>query len=570
MDFIDEYSRAFLLAYAAGIVFLLLFCVERFDQPARKPGSFVDNLVPRHLATHTEFLRAFLIYYFIMWSIYTLVTLAGPQVMQGFAGDTAGFAPEAMVDSGSVEDSFSVRVGGGEDPVWFPLAVVMLLAGVSTRYPVFNSVELIVRRLTHRIIGIPDGIQKLAESLNRARIDLGALVESEQEFIREKYKVATGQELSSISDYYKNLERHRIAQINWIRLKFLFNIIENRRRDLPEAFDANVLAHYPSMWTQIKSSIYELSDDRISEFLGINYDKADEIDKNRFDHLEEKINNTLSDLHAIIAACIAHSTGRNTDLTEVMRALKLMSTPEKRQDLSNAFIAAFFVVFVFIFIIVFATPAVLKLMNYTPTELFPSDNMAAFQWATSSVFLHGAAAFAAWRYREGRQKSWKPMNIRAASIPAAQYLTVMFLAFLAATIGLGLWWFLKELFTGVQPLSMPSNEEFWIPLFGLIGAATGFWVCYSLDVAEREEHVSMGRMLIQAAMQGMTTGGLCFILMTTLPGERITLGFELYAGIVAGLLGLIIGFIIILFVRQLYQQSAKESPEVTVPAGSGQ
>lgn len=563
MEFIQGFSHNFIAAYVAGGIFLLLFCVDRFDEPAKK-GSFVDTLVPRHLATHAEYLRTFLIYYAIMWAIYTLLTLIGPSVMELLQPETEGFTK--LTEISPNENPFKDNLNKEDYPTWFPLAVVLVLAGAaSSRYPFFNMIELIVRRLTHRIIGIPDGIQNLAESLNRARIDLSALSKNEVEFIKSKYSAVTGEDLGDIEDYYNQAEIQGGVLINWIRLQFLYNVIENKQRDLPRGFDTAILRSYDSMWMQTKSAVHELTPKRISESLADNTDETDFTDRDRTNRTREDVDNTLHDIHAIIAACVAQNVNHEDDLSEIMKALRLVTPPKRNLDFSQAFISAFVIVFIFMFLVVFATPLIIEFIGFTPSPLFPLDHNKATSWATSTVFLHGASAIAVLSYRNKLGEKWLKMRIRDTSIPASQYLWVMIRAYCAATIGLGIWWFMKEAI--VSGVTLPSEEEYWIPMFGLLGIATGFWVSYSLDVAEREDLVSRKRLALQAALQGLSTGLLCSLLLIMIPG--VDRDFTIYTGTVSGLAGFMIGLIIIVFVRQLHlKEGRSDSNQAHAPGNS--
>jgi hypothetical protein len=558
MEFIQGFSNNFIIAYVAGGIFLLLFCVDRFDEPVKK-GSFVETLVPRHLATHSEYLRTFLIYYVIMWAIYTLLTLIGPSFMQLFQPDTQGFT--RLDDLNAMKDPFKSEIDREDYPTWFPLAVVLVLAGAaSSRYPFFNTVELIVRRLTHRIIGIPDGIQHLAENLNRAQINLAALSESEAAFIKSKYHSVTGEVLDDINNYYEHAGKKGIVLINWIRLNFLFNIIENKQRELPRGFDTAILRSYDSMWMQVKSAIYDLTPRRVTDSLVEHTEDTDYTDRERTNRTREDVDNSLHSIHAIIAACVAQSVNHEDDLARIMKALRLTTPPKTHLDFSQAFVAAFVVVFAFVFLVVFATPLIIDYLVDDPSGSFPRDKGDAFSWATSTIFLHGAAAVSALRYRQKLGKRWQKMRIRSASVPATQYVWVMALAYVAATIGLGLWWFVQQAI--VSGLALPTEKEGWIPLFGVLGIATGFWVSYSLDVAEREETISRGRMVLQAVYQGATTGLISSILLSMLPA--VELDFLIYTSTVAALAGFLIGLIVIVFVRVLYlkedEQDAQNPP----------
>ena len=570
VELLQDYSQSFLLAYLAGAVFLLFFCYDRFDQPANE-GSFVETLVPRHLASNAEYLRAFLIYFGVMLTIYTLVTFAGPAALD-VGSSTEGFTDTEYIENAAESDPFDQPRSKQDDPVWFPLAVVLMLAGASTRIriPLLNSIELFVRRMTHRIIGIPDGIQKRAQQINTARIDIKALNENDASFIKSKYKEATGEELSNIEDYYEKAENQSGILINWIRLNYLFRVIDSRWRDLP-GFDSSIQHSYPSMWNKLRSSMLDLSAKRISEALVESQQDLDSTDRSRIRLLQEDVDQALHDIHAYIAACIAHGVTRKEEMGEMMRSLKLVVTSDERIDFSEAFLVALVMVFFYMFIVVIATPGIIDFFGHAGavSKHMPSDYTQAISWSTSTVFLHGAAAFAALRYRIKRGSEWRSMRIREAEIPALQYLTVTVIAYIAATLGLLVWWILSESMFG-QGLILPSLKEFWIPMFGSLGMVTGFWVNYSLDVVERSETTENIRLLQQAAGQGLSTGLVCYVLLVMMPDPDVKPDFEIYTATVAAFAGLAIGLIISLYANQKQLKRDKKRAKSSANHGADQ
>ena len=570
MELFQDYSQSFLLAYLAGAVFLLFFCYDRFDQPANE-GSFVETLVPRHLASNVEYLRTFLIYFGVMLTIYTLVTFAGPAALD-VGSSTEGFTENEYIENATQSDPFNQPRSKKDDPVWFPLAVVLMLAGASTRIriPLLNSIELFVRRMTHRIIGIPDGIQKKAQKINTARIDIKALNESDAEFIKSKYKEATGEELGDIEDYYKKAENRSGILVNWVRLNYLFRVIDSRWRDLP-GFDSSIQHSYPGMWNQLRSSMLDLSVKRISEGLAESQQNVDSTDRARIRQLQEDVDQALHDIHAYIAVCIAHSVTKKEEMGDMMRALNLVVRSDERTDFSEAFIVAFVLVFFYMFIVVIATPGLIQLFGHTDSvsKHMPSDYVQAISWSTSTIFLHGAAAFAALRYRDNRRTAWRPMRIREAEIPALQYLSVTVVGYVAATLGLAIWWILKESIFG-QGLILPSQQEFWIPMFGSLGMVTGFWINYSLDVVERSETIKKTRLLQQAAGQGLFTGFVCYVLLVMMPDPEIKPDFEIYTATVAAFAGLVIGLIISLYANQKQLKRDEERTKSSANHGANQ
>ena len=74
----------FILSFFLGGIILTLICYERFSQPVNREESFVSTLLPEHLASKQDYLKAFLVYLFIMLAIYALASLIGPNAYKAF------------------------------------------------------------------------------------------------------------------------------------------------------------------------------------------------------------------------------------------------------------------------------------------------------------------------------------------------------------------------------------------------------------------------------------------------------------------------------------------------------
>src|SRR3546814_3411630 len=48
----------FLVAYGCGLVILILFCMERFNQPTAADGSFIETLVPRAVSNGYRYIQS--------------------------------------------------------------------------------------------------------------------------------------------------------------------------------------------------------------------------------------------------------------------------------------------------------------------------------------------------------------------------------------------------------------------------------------------------------------------------------------------------------------------------------
>lgn len=559
----------FIIAFLLGGIVLTLICYERFGQPVEDEHSFVSTLLPELLATKQDYLKAFLVYLSIMLSIYVLASLMGPNAYKAFhlSGSTdvetgeTGYRP--AVDAGVIEDGNGIveAFKGFEKthaPAWVPLVVMLVLSGLSTKYKAFNKIELVVRKLTHRIIGIPDSIEKLANDLQIARLNILSMKDKDQMFIKKKFEFATGRQLPDISKYYDEVERADPVR-RWIRLQFLYDRLENKRQIIGRVIDLNVLDHYRNMWNEIKLDIMNLSHRRDLELIDKEKGVPDDGDElQRAQIIETKIDATLHNIHAIIAASIARRCYSPQSIKEAMAVLGLSLKEIEKKDYANAVIASLFVMTLIVFLIVFFTHKADLWVSEAIYAQLPTGPYDAFVWATGALFLHGAAALAAWRYQDIRRKKkvWTTMNIRKLIIPSKQYMLLSLKTYVYATCSL-LVWFLALEFFKPGPFDGFSQEQAWIPLFGLVGVVTGVYVAYTIDLCARP-NLSRGRMAIQPVYQAAFTALLSYIIMSMIAWNAPMGALNLYICGVMAVEGLTLGIIVLVLARQIHLRRSIE------------
>src|SRR3546814_8924631 len=62
-------NTEFFIAYLGGFVILVLFCIERFNEPTNTGGSFVEALVPRAVSNGFQYIQTFVIYVAILFVV---------------------------------------------------------------------------------------------------------------------------------------------------------------------------------------------------------------------------------------------------------------------------------------------------------------------------------------------------------------------------------------------------------------------------------------------------------------------------------------------------------------------
>lgn len=541
----------FIGAFLLGGIVLVLVCIERFSQPVKNERSFISTLLPEHLASKQDYLKAFSVYLFIMLTIYTLASLIGPNAYKAFklANDAnAGYSPALNASANGPTHVF-MKFKSTPAPAWMPLLVMMILSGMSTNYKVFTFIELIVRKLTHRIIGIPDSIEELAEKLQLSKIDIPALKKNDREFIQRRFEYATGRPITDLGKYYDEVERADPIR-RWVRLQFLYDRLENRRQAIGQFIEVGMLQHYSNIWNEIKLAVLRLADKKGLE--RINRDMASpegSPNRDKTQAIESKIDETLHNIHALIAAAIARRCHSARSIAQAMAALGLCSEDTEKKDFVNAVIAGIFLMTVLVFLIVFITS---KLKGLLPSDVYaalPTRPYDSFMWATGALCLHGSAALVAWHYQESRlkKKNWIPLDIRQFKIPSKQYLFLALRVYVCATLSLFFWYWATELLKP-GPFKGLSVEEIWIPLFGFVGVITGIYVAYTIDICTRPA-LSKIRMTIQPIYQALFTALMSYIVMTMLKSNEY---LNLYVGVITAMQGLTIGVIVLAIARKIH------------------
>lgn len=562
-----RFNTEYQLTFLGGLAFLFFYCYDSFNKPVKSGNSFVTTLAPRELASNQDYLKAFLVYLFLMALIYGFLSIFFPHILQAveFAGlgdISVGFAasPETAGNPEGLSEAFS---SAGPEATyaaaWVPMAIAMILTGISTNYQWLNKIELSVRSATHRIIGIPDGLEKLAKRVQDALLDVESFDTKDSLFIHERFKLVTGKDLQNISTYYDDVVTIDLLR-RWIRMQFLFDRIENKKHIITNALNVHVFEHYDFILNRIRLSILELSNlERVKPVLApVDISKQQNIPERQI-ATAKKIDSTLHDIHAIIAASIFQHNSDPASVSKAFKAVGLSTTTISKDNIINGVIAAIFMLFFLVIVIVLLTPPIAALLDVATSDAFPKDSNDALIWASSAISLHGAAAVVAWSYQSKRVAvhRWRRMNISKFEVPAVQYAFACLRTYLAGSLALLFWWWAKQLLTG-EALVLTQNE-LWIPIFGCLGMATGFWVLYSIDVAQRS-NLSKRRLVLQPVMHALSTGLLGYFLMTLFQAENLDHPFAIYVGIVTALQGGLIGAIVTLFSHHQFSTENEVAP----------
>lgn len=475
----------FLVAYGCGLVILVLFCMERFNQPTAADGSFVETLVPRAVSNGYRYIQSFVIYVAIMVVVYTGLSIVGPHVFAAFGldGPTAGIAnSDALV--GSAQEALESQ----ELPVpaWVPLAILVILTGGATHFRSLNQVEFFARRLTHRLIGIPQNVESLAANIRDRRIDLKHLSASERDALLALYGNVTGTRCESLREVDEATSANEVLR-RWLRLCFLHDVLESR--ELPRNFGSTIKREYGHVWEEIDRAIVEIKS-RPLRLLTANHHTLEKADVESRSRMIDTIDDALHNLHALIAVGLCPLLQDAAKLRQISDALRLTDCHVQDDTLINRVLLS--VIGLFFGVL-------------TLTYFSQGDALTALSWATGAFMLHSAAAVSAARLYRRRlhDGTWVPLEVGHLQIPVKQYLRVALRGYIAGTLALVLW---HVVYVMMAQGGLPaiSAKLIWIPAYGTVAAATAFWIAYDLDLVANE-NASLPRRILQVLLQATTT-----------------------------------------------------------------
>lgn len=525
----------FFVAYACGLVILVLFCIERFNQPTNTQGSFVEALVPKAVSNGFQYIQTFVIYVAIMLIVYTGLSIVGPHVLPvlGLSDSTAGIdnVKELADNAEAALESAPIVV-----PAWVPLSVLLILTGGATHFRALNQVEFFARRLTHRLIGIPQNVESLAGNIRDRRINLEQLSAPERDSLIAFYNLTVEEEADSLQQVKEAISHNDVLR-RALRLFFLHYLME--AKDLPDGFGSIIKKDYSHVWKSINKSIAALrSEPQNLRLLSVNAALLDEAGQKQRRYLIERIDQTLNDLHALIAVGLCPVYKNPGKVKQITDALSLAEGGVEDNVLLNRVLLALIALFFGVLTLVYLTQG---------------DPLKAFQWATGAFVLHGAAAISAWRYYQPRvlNGNWVSLRFSKMQIPTLQYIYVALRGYVFGTLALALWHGFNTLITTGQ-FPKFEGQLIWIPAYGAVGVMTAFWVAYDFDVVHENGSPPLPRRVLQVVLQAATTAGIAFFITVALlstfgmdleQGRPIAMHIALTTLVASGILGFIAVFL---------------------------
>lgn len=570
------YDANYGFAFVGGLVLLLLFSLEKFDQPY--PGNrHLSKLQPSHLSNTSAYIRAFLMYFLILSLAYAAICVLVPAVPR--LAQALGTPPPVGQDGNGLP-LVSMAV---------PLAIAMAMVGLFPKLPQFGEVEARLRRLSHRAIGVPDSLADMERYVAGLKLDANRFRPEDRQsradilalFLARQIRLAppgarqamqawldegdleaamprpTGPGLSAQDMQFLNKLDAKVSQTRavagkWYRVKFLMarlrelvpghSILDGeaarRFRPLSEDLEAG--------YATVETSILRIRED-VENLLGLlgTLDQAssaggtlaaadlanverhlDLVLENRLQDLaglKEAIQDVLDKLHLLIAATVILQPA-GTLHPAILAELGLVAAPAPRTNTDDA-------------LLVTAVLAVALLaFSYAWQRVAgnPDPFSVAVRSVLSTILIHGIGLTVAFMWQRARVKdgTWARPFFGGVTVPMRQYLKLAAHAYVPAFAAV-LVWTLILISAPTRPEMLKGYEVATLAVAALGAAVTALFTARHLDLAQGRA-VPPPEIAGLAALQGLATA---FVVVLAAEAQGAGLAWDLVAtGFLAGAL----------------------------------
>lgn len=495
-----QYSFSYVLTFFLGIVVLLVFSLEKFDKPY--PGNkYLAELLPSSLSPGRSYIKAFFIYFGVIVGIFATACIffgTASGIWDVFFGE--GFAkkfasPGGAVTAGSPDNEKPPPTAAAE----IPLLLALVIVGLFPKYRQFGEFEAPLRRFAHRLIGVPQGLEKqtveiAATPLSSLRNDRGAIIRlfvgsqfyqlpnwardslanslsfsqlDETRAAREGGNL-TEEEQENWSLLQAELEpRLRVAN-KWYRVRQLIGRIHPDQQGT-KVFDVEAREKYERLRADIGKTNNELGKEitriaeeqrklsklvatlrNVSSAGAIKISESDLQDvieslevlqQKRLDELvatEERIDDLLGKIHLYMAASVLLKQTQ-TEQFRLIDAYGLARPRLHDQTTADDILVAILLMVGLLFAFNYLVYHVLAWFSFADKD---DPTITALRLGVSALIMHGGAAIVAfsWRGSQANSDQWDSSE-KASTLGIRQYIGLGTIVYIAVYLGLLLWAF---------------------------------------------------------------------------------------------------------------------------------
>lgn len=448
----DHFQGTYLWSFIAGAVFLGLFARERLnmrlenDKAAVRQQRFIELLKPSKLVRTVIFTRAWFTYVFILLFMYLTFCVTAEPIITLTLGTQ--FAQIGFSDVNPTSPSV-------------PLLVSLVMTGFLGSVPLINRVEEIARRLSLRMVGIPESLNDLTDSMFDIDLDEAAFRDADIAEVKECLELAVqalGPDHVDIHTFNQSLLKIN-AFLHWF----------SRTAAWP---GTNLFDQFNVIWSEIHDKSLIVQDDLND--LRERTREADDPTRYaaRWRKLIQRVISTADDVCAILAIFSENAIS----LPGAPVLPEAGSIHERQQNAMRKFIIASRrardesqVQFTWLISILFLTSALMFIVGALGggLEMLYYDSIEGEQWARAAptgvawllgtVVTYGPAVILSWwlRTRSNLQGNWVDYLVEERHgkflTCIELYMPMFLLGWLASSFSLTVLFYLQAYFTSVDP-----------------------------------------------------------------------------------------------------------------------
>ncbi len=497
------FEGVYLYAFLTGLFFILLFAWDRLNQRLENDHAksrqtrFVEMLSPSKLLRSAMYLRGWAVYSALLSIFFFLICSVGEPVF------TVLLQPYVQGIGFDDLDPASPIV---------PLVVSLIITGVLPQFPLLNRLEELARRLTHRLVGIPDSFNDLTDALFEAPLDDSPMGSDSLARNDNTLRVASEVLGDRVDEERVEAAMIKIEALEWIgegqswpgrKITVQFKSISDEIRDRVNAVtediddliaraarqqdrgqvgaqDNGALA---KRWEAVLTRLQSAADD-VCAMMAIYAENARKLP--RQSPADSRRVAGLANQHNALRQWILNAR-RGRDISQSQFAILV-------QNLVIVAVTLFLVGF---------CGSVLGYLNYPGVEggWLQRAPETAFRWLMGTIFLYGPAAMVGWamRLRRVDDGDWRYLSDTQAVFPWPQYLLYFAICYATAIASLGFYFFADAYFRATDETIMMQRflqGEQWQPAiaYAFMGAAYATAMAFFFDLRDKH-HNSLRNML---------------------------------------------------------------------------
>lgn len=494
-----RFEGEYLFAFLAGLFFIALFAWDRLnhrldaDRGHQRQQRFIELLAPSKLLRTAMYVRGWTVYFMLLSLFFFIICSVGEPLV------TALLQPHFKQIGFENFDPASPA---------FPLVVSLFISGVLPHVPFLKRLEEHARRVTHRLVGIPDSFNDLTDALFEQRLS-GPLDAAAAARIDETCKAANKALGERTNESQLRANMTKLLSLDWI----------GEGQNWPRK---KIFNQFISISNEIRLQIEAINDD-IDDVTARTNDPNQNQDTlaKRWKTVLSRLNSIADDVCALIAIYAENASGlprstpadpsERSPVSAQRNALREWILSARRwRDFSQIQFSLLLQNLVFVALALFLigyAGAALGYLDYPGVEEvgLQRNVQIAVSWLFGTVILYGPTAIIGWgiRLRRIDNGDWPYLDAQDSDLrgvfPWGPYLLLFVCCYITALLSLGLFFLASAYFYATDEtiaFRRFVQDGHWRPVFvyAVMGAIYASAMAVFFDL--RDTHRSSLRNLL--------------------------------------------------------------------------